>query len=315
MNTEVAIIGGSFAGLSAAMQLVRGHRKVVVIDDQKPRNRFASYSHGIFCLDGKSPSEIKETALHQLNQYPTFSLINGRATHVENQAENGFKIFLNNTETPDISNHKSQFSSNAKIVIAQKLILATGLRDELPNIPGVAEHWGQSVVHCPYCHGYELSHRALGVLASNPLSAHQAAMLPDWGVTTLFTQNQFIPDADQLALLTKRGVKIENTPVIKINGNGKDIYSVTLANGTERSIEGLYVAPKIHADNSIVSTLGCELTDSPLGKIIKVDEFKQTSVANVYAAGDNSNPMQNGTFAIASGVMAGVSVHQSLMFG
>lgn len=297
MKTEVVIIGGSFAGLAAAMQLVRGHRKVVVIDAGKPRNRFASHSHGIFCLDGKSPQEIKTTALSQLQQYPTFTFVEAQVINVEDNAENGLLV-----HTAD------------KSIIAKKLILASGVQDELPNIPGLLEHWGKSVIHCPYCHGYELSNRQLGVLASHPLSAHQAAMIPDWGSTTLFTQGKFMPDDKQLSLLTKRGVKIENMPITHINSDGKNITSVTLANGSEQVLQGLYVAPKISANNPIVKVLNCELEDSPLGEIIKVNEFKQTSVTNVYAAGDMSNPMQNGTFAITSGVMAGISVHQSLMF-
>ncbi|TMP55916.1 MULTISPECIES: NAD(P)/FAD-dependent oxidoreductase [Pseudoalteromonas] len=297
METEVVIIGGSFAGLAAAMQLVRGRRKVVVIDAGKPRNRFASHSHGIFCLDGKSPQEIKTTALSQLQQYPTFTFLEAQVINVEDNAQNGFLVRM--TE---------------KSIVAKKLILASGVQDELPNIPGLLKYWGKSVIHCPYCHGYELSNRELGVLSSHPLSAHQAAMIPDWGPTTLFTQGNFMPDDKQLALLTKRGVKIENIPITHINGDGKNITSVALSDGSERAMQGLYVAPKISANNPIVKALNCELEESPQGEIIKVNEFKQTSVNNVYAAGDMSNPMQNGTLAITSGVMAGISVHQSLMF-
>ncbi|WP_339721051.1 NAD(P)/FAD-dependent oxidoreductase [uncultured Paraglaciecola sp.] len=297
METEVVIIGGSFAGLAAAMQLVRGLRKVVVIDAGKPRNRFASHSHGIFCLDGKSPLEIKTTALSQLRQYPTFTFVEAQVIKVAANAENGLLI------------HTAENSFFAK-----KLILASGVQDELPNIPGLLEHWGKSVIHCPYCHGYELSNRELGVLANHPLSAHQAAMIPDWGPTTLFTQGNFMPDDKQLTMLTKRGVKVENAPITGINGDGKNITSVALADGSERALQGLYVAPKISAITPIVKALNCESEDSPLGEIIKVNEFKQTSVSNVYAAGDMSNPMQNGSLAITSGVMAGISVHQSLIF-
>jgi thioredoxin reductase len=297
METEVVIIGGSFAGLSAAMQLVRAHRKVVVIDASQPRNRFAAHSHGIFCLDGKSPEEIKNTALLQLQCYASFTYIAAQVLSAEPAVGNGVCV------------HTSNISLYAK-----KLILASGVQDELPNIPGLTEYWGKSVIHCPYCHGYELSNRELGVLASHPLSAHQAAMIPDWGATTLFTQGQFIPDAGQLDLLRKRGVKIEHTPVTRIRGNGEALTAVLLADGTERALQGLYVAPKISVNNPVVSALKCELVASPLGEIVKVNELKQTSVANVYAAGDISNPMQNGTLAIASGVMAGISVHQSLMF-
>ena len=130
MKTEVVIIGGSFAGLAAAMQLVRGHRKVVVIDAGKPRNRFASHSHGIFCLDGKSPQEIKTTALSQLQQYPTFTFVEAQVINVEDNAENGLLV------------HTAESS-----IVAKKLILASGVQDELPNIPGLLEHWGKSVIH------------------------------------------------------------------------------------------------------------------------------------------------------------------------
>jgi thioredoxin reductase len=297
MKTEVVIVGGSFAGLAAAMQLVRAHRKVVVIDAGQPRNRFAAHSHGIFCLDGKSPQEIKTTALAQLQRYPSFTFIEAEVLTIQHNAENDLLI-----------------QTSALSLVAKKLILASGVQAELPNIPGLAKHWGKSVVHCPYCHGYELSNRELGVLASHPLSAHQAAMIPDWGSTTLFTQGNFLPDTQQMDLLTKRGVRIEHIPVTGIKGDGENITAVILADGSERALQGLYVAPKISANNALVKALNCELAASPLGEIIQVNEFKQTSVANVYAAGDMSNPMQNGTLAITSGVIAGISVHQALMF-
>lgn len=298
MDTEVVIIGGSFAGLSAAMQLVRGRRKVLLIDAGKPRNRFSFHSHGVFCLDGKSPQDIKATALLQLRKYPSFYFINGLVTKIDHHAEHGFLIHSADVE-----------------VKAKKIILATGVKDELPNIPGVAEHWGKSVVHCPYCHGYELSDRKLGVLATHPLSAHQAAMIPDWGCTTFFTQGDYPLDEQQLDLLTRRGVTIEQQKITRVMGDGENIHGVVLADGSVHQLEGLYVAPKITARNPIVDALGCELEQSPLGDILKVNEFKQTSVAHVYAAGDMSNPMQNGTFAVHSGVIAGISTHQSLMFG
>lgn len=299
MKTEVLIIGGSFAGLAAAMQLVRGHREVVVLDAGRPRNRFAAHAHGIFGMDGKSPEDIKNIVLDQLKYYPSFQYRKGeavRGTYDELQQR-----FIIGT---------SEFE-----IIAKKVILATGVKDQLPQIKGLTERWGKTVVHCPYCHGYELSHRQLGVIATHPLSIHQAAMIPDWGVTTLFTQGILELDLEQRKLLEQRQVVIESSPVLTVNGQGSDIESVTLANGTEVAIKGIYVAPSIDISNPMLEAFKCELEEGPLGNVIKVNEFKETSFPGLFAAGDVSNIMQNGTLAIASGTIAGVGAQKSLMFG
>ncbi|MFA0813276.1 NAD(P)/FAD-dependent oxidoreductase [Microbulbifer epialgicus] len=297
MDTDVLIIGGGFAGLSAAMQLVRGRRKVVVMDTNKPRNRFAAASHGVFCLDGKTPAEIRTTALSQLQNYPSFRLVEDAAVGVD-EIEGGFAVTANNNE---------QF-------MTKKLILASGITDELPDISGVKEYWGKSVIHCPYCHGYELSDCPLGVLATSELSFHQAAMIPDWGATTLFTQGQFIPEGEALNHLLARGVILEETPIIKLAGKGADLNHALLADGRELPLEGLYVSPKANLNSSLIKMLGLELEETFIGNIVKVDDFKESSVKGVFVAGDLSNPMQSGTFAIASGTMAGVAAHRSLIF-
>ncbi|WP_445356260.1 NAD(P)/FAD-dependent oxidoreductase [Microbulbifer sp. EKSA008] len=297
MDTDVLIIGGSFAGLSAAMQLVRGRRKVVVLDANRPRNRFAKASHGVFCLDGKTPGEIRTTALTQLKAYSSFQLVDGAADRVEIQDE-GFAV-------------TAQGDTTFK---AKRLILATGISDQLPDIPGVKERWGRSVIHCPYCHGYELSDRPLGVLATSELSFHQAAMIPDWGATTLFTQGQFYPEGEVLDHLLARGVMLEEAPITQLVGEGDSLSEVVLADGRKVRLEGLYVSPKAEMSSPFISQLGLELEESFTGRIVKVDPFKETSVKGVFAAGDLSNPMQSGTFAIASGTMAGVGAHRSLIF-
>ena len=297
MNADVIIVGGSFAGLSAAMQLVRGRRNVVVIDANSPRNRFAKESHGVFCLDGKTPAEIRLTALSQLRSYPTFQLIEDTVSEV-NQTEDGFSVLLRNGQ----SYH------------SRKLILTTGITDLLPDIPGVKEHWGKSVIHCPYCHGYELQDRALGVLATSELSFHQAAMIPDWGTTTLFTQGQFKPEGEMRDYLLNRGVTIEDTVVTHVLGDGEDIHHVVLADGRKTPIKGLYVGPKIIVASPLISKLNLETIETPMGTIVKVNDFKESSMKGVFVAGDLSNPMQSGTFAVASGTMAGIAAHRSLIF-
>ncbi len=297
METEVVIIGGSFAGLAAAMQLVRGQRSVVVIDANSPRNRFAKTSHGVFCLDGKTPSEIRSTALSQLSIYPTFELVENTATKVI-QTESGFAVTL----------------ANGSKYNAKKLIIATGMTDELPDIPGVKERWGKSVIHCPYCHGYELRNRELGVLATTEISFHQAAMIPDWGVTTLFTQGIFKPEGEVLEHLISRGVTIEDTPITHVVGDNEQVEYVTLADGREIPIKGLYVVPKLIITSPLIDMLNLETIDAPLGKVVKVNDFKESSIKGVFVAGDLSNPMQGATFAIASGTMAGGAAHKALIF-
>ncbi|WP_444913314.1 NAD(P)/FAD-dependent oxidoreductase [Microbulbifer sp. PAAF003] len=297
MDTDVLIIGGSFAGLSAAMQLVRGRRKVVVLDAKRPRNRFAKASHGVFCLDGKTPEEIRSTALSQLQAYSSFQVVEGTADTVDVHEE-GFVV-------------AAQGDATFK---AKRLILATGITDQLPDIPGVKERWGRSVIHCPYCHGYELSDRPLGVLATSELSFHQAAMIPDWGATTLFTQGQFNPQGEVLDHLLARGVMLEEAPITQLEGEGDSLSEVVLGDGRKLPLEGLYVSPKAELTSPFIDQLGLELEESFTGQIVKVDGFKETSIKGVFAAGDLSNPMQSGTFAIASGTMAGVGAHRSLIF-
>ncbi|MBU2923343.1 NAD(P)/FAD-dependent oxidoreductase [Colwellia sp. 1_MG-2023] len=296
MQQDVIIIGGSFAGLSAAMQLVRGQRKVTVVDAGKPRNRFAKYSHGFFGLDGQAPKAIKQKTWQQLLEYDTATIIDAEAINVEKTGD-GFTIQLSN---------QSQLS-------AKKLILATGLQDILPDIKGIKSRWGETVVHCPYCHGYELRNRSLGVIATGPMSLHQAGMIPDWGVTTYFSQGEHFPDTEQKIFLQQRGVRFEDTPVIEVLGEGTDISAVKLADGRVIEVKGLYVGPKTQMASSIPKQLGCEFTQGPMGEIVITDDFKQTSIKGVFAAGDIVNPMQNATFASASGVMAGVGVHHQLI--
>ncbi|MBN7820103.1 NAD(P)/FAD-dependent oxidoreductase [Bowmanella yangjiangensis] len=296
MHTQVLIIGGSFAGLSAAMQLVRARKHVVVVDGGKPRNRFASHSHGFFGLDGETPGDIHQKALAKLLPYPDFTLHQGEVVSLVKDA-NGF--------TATLADNTS--------VHASKVILATGLHDQLPDIAGLASRWGKTVLHCPYCHGYENRDRPLGVLATSPLSIHQAKLIPDWGPTTYFSQGQFSPDPDARQMLEKRGVRIEETPVVELIGKAPQIRVVRLQDNRQLAIEALYVGPTTRMASPLAEQLGCEFEPGLMGPIVKIDDSQQTSISGVYAAGDLAIPMQNATLASASGVMAGVHVHHALI--
>ncbi|WP_018898345.1 NAD(P)/FAD-dependent oxidoreductase [Rhizobium sp. 2MFCol3.1] len=296
MTYDVIIVGGSFAGQSAAMQLARARRKVLVIDGHKPRNRFAEASHGFLGQDGKAPAAIIAEASRQLGLYKTVTQLQGEATEIGREGDL-FALTLADGTTQR----------------AARIVLATGVRDELPDIEGLQQRWGKTVIHCPYCHGYEVADRPLGVLAGNPMSVHQAQMIPDWGPTTYFTQGQWEPDPEQAALLDARGVVIVRSPVVELLGEGTDLEAVRLEDGRVLPLGGLFVAPKTHLTSPLAEQLGCALEAGPTGPFIRVDNFQQTTVKGVYAAGDAAVAMANATMASAAGVMAGVAAHRSLI--
>ncbi|WP_191487723.1 NAD(P)/FAD-dependent oxidoreductase [Pseudomonas sp. FEN] len=296
MSHFVGVVGASFAGLSAAMQLARARQRVLLIDSGRPRNRFAATAHGFLGQDGQSPQAIRDEALRQLLRYPTVEFVQGEAVSAR-QVEAGFAVVLaDGQETP-----------------VDRLILATGLRDELPAIPGLQERWGSTVLHCPYCHGYEVRDRALGVLATMPLSAHQAGLIPDWGPTVYFTQGLYEPEAEQLAYLQARGVRIERTPVVELLGQAPALEAVRLSDGRLIEVQALFAGPKTHMASPLAEQLGCLFDEGPSGPYLRVDGRKETTVPGVFAAGDAASPMHNATLASAAGVMAGFGVHQSLL--
>lgn len=296
MHYDVIIIGGSFAGLSAAMQLARARRQVLLVDAARPRNRYAAHAHGFLGQDGVPPQEIVANARAQLARYPTVSFLDGEAIQALAQ-DGGFAVVM----------------AGGEQVRGARLILATGMRDELPPLPGLQARWGQTVLHCPYCHGFEVAGEPLGVLAAHPMSVHQAMLLPDWGPTTYFTQGQFEPSPEDARHLGARGVRVERTPVVALLGDAPALTGVVLADGREAPLRALFVASRVHMASPLAEQLGCEFDEGPLGPVIRVDDMKQTTVPGVFAAGDASTPMSNATLASASGVMAGVCAHRSLV--
>ncbi|WP_338619397.1 NAD(P)/FAD-dependent oxidoreductase [Achromobacter sp. E1] len=296
MHYDVIIIGGSFAGLSAAMQLARARRQVLLVDAARPRNRYAAHAHGFLGQDGVPPQEIVANARAQLARYPTVSFLDGEAIQALAQ-DGGFAVVM----------------AGGEQVRGARLILATGMRDELPPLPGLQARWGQTVLHCPYCHGFEVADEPLGVVAAHPMSVHQAMLLPDWGPTTYFTQGQFEPSPEDARHLAARGVRVERTPVVALLGDAPALTGVALDDGREVPLRALFVASRVHMASPLAGQLGCEFDEGPLGPVIRVDDMKQTTVPGVFAAGDASTPMSNATLASASGVMAGVCAHRSLV--
>lgn len=293
---DVIVIGGSFAGHSAAIQLARARQSVLMLDTGAPRNRFADAAHGFLGQDGRAPHAIMRDAACQLLAYPTAEIRPMEAVEAWPEGE-GFTVRL----------------ANGALCQGKRLVIATGVTDTLPDIEGMAERWGETVLHCPYCHGYEVRDRPLGIIANNSMSAHQAALIPDWGPATYFTQGAYEPDEEQAALLARRGVAIERTPVVALLGDAPRLAGVKLADGRVVEMGAVFTAPSTRPTSPIAAALGCAMEDGPTGPFVKVDMWGATSVAGVYAAGDATSPMHNATFAAASGVLAGVGAHQSLV--
>ena len=297
MQHDAIVIGGSFAGLSAAIQIARARRSVCVIDADSPRNRFSKASHGFFGQDGNDPRAMIASARAQVQRYPTVQTIAGEASFVR-PINGGFEVTV----------------KGGAVLTAAKLVLAFGVSDMLPELPGLAERWGTSVLHCPYCHGFEYAGGRLGVLHSTPMSAHQALLIADWGPTTLYLNGAAPPDEETRLKLMQRGVTIEPARIGALRGEKGGLSSLLLEDGRDAPIDALYVAPRTRLNSAIAEQLGCALDDGPFGSVIRTDEKKLTTVPGVYAAGDIARVPHNASWAAADGVTAGVFLHQSLVF-
>ncbi len=297
MQIDFAVIGGSYAGLSAALQLARARRPVLVVDAGQRRNRFVDQAggqaHGFLTQDGRAPAAIAADARQQLLRYPTVRWIDGTAEHAR--------------VAPD---GRLAFDAGGQPIRAARLILALGVYDRLPPVPGLVERWGRSIFHCPYCHGYEMQAGRIGVVAATPMAVHQALMLPDWGTTTLFLNGQPAPDDVEQAALARRGVQVEATPITRIDG----LADVVLQDGRRLPMNGLFTQPQTAPASPVAEQLGCALADGPMGRFIDVNTLQETSVPHVYACGDAARAMGNVALAVADGVAAAVSAHRSTIF-
>lgn len=297
MVYDTIIVGGSFAGLSAALYLVRARRSVLILDTGKPRNRFAASSHGFFAQDGSDPKVMLDVMRQQVAAYPSAHFLEGKAVDAVRSGE-AFQVIVEDGDA----------------VIGAKLLLAFGITDILPDFPGLAQRWGKTVIHCPYCHGYEFSGLQLGVLNLSPASVHQAGLVPEWGPTTFFLNGGTI-EPEAAAALQRRGVVIEPEPVECLVGEGTALSAVRLCNGTERPISALFVGPTNRLNSDLPGRLGCAVEQSLLGSTVTVDDMQATNVKGVYAAGDITRAGHTITFASADGVMAALAIHRSLIFG
>jgi thioredoxin reductase len=294
---DAIIIGGSFAGLSAATYIARGRRSVCIVDTGSPRNRFAPHSHGFFTHDGSEPGTMLATARSQVEKYSTATFIDAAAASATRESD-GFSVRL----------------ATGDVLESTKLVLAFGISDQLPAIPGLAERWGRSVLHCPYCHGYEFSGRRLGVLRVSDLSAQQAMLIAEWGPTTFYLNGDPEPDDATLLELRRRGVSVDSTPIRGLQGRNDQLSAIEFTDGRTSPVDALYLGAPTRLNSDIAQQLGCELTEGRFGPVVRTDDSRMTTVPGVYAAGDIVRDAHTLTWASADGVTAGLAVHRSLVF-
>lgn len=291
---DVIIIGGSYAGLSAAMALGRALRHVLIIDSGLPCNRQTPYSHNFITHDGEKPSAIAQKAKEQALHYKTIQYYNGLAT-VGKQIENGFQIS----------------TKNGEVFEAKKIIFASGVKDNMPNIKGFDACWGISVIHCPYCHGYEVRHQNTGIFANGDMAYHYAQLISNWTKSlTIFTNGKATFTEAQLNRLQKHQIAIVENEIAEIIHEKGQIQQLLFTDDTTYSLQAIYARPQFEQHCKIAEQLGCELTEQGL---LKVDMFQKTTIEGVFACGDNASLMRSVANAVATGNTAGAVLNNLMI--
>jgi thioredoxin reductase len=289
---EVIIIGGSYAGLSAAMSLGRALRQVLLIDSGQPCNSATPHSHNFLTQDGQTPAVISGIAREQVSAYKTVTFYEGTATSAVKTAT-GFEVMTGAGDR----------------FISKKIVLATGIKDILPDIEGIKACWGISVIHCPYCHGYEVRDQKTGILGNGEYGFEFSKMISNWtNDLTLFTNGASILTREQTEKISPR-VRIIETPIDHIEQQQGSIRNLVFKDNTKAAVSALYTRPPFVQHSGIPAELGCALTEQGY---IQVDVQQKTTVPGVFACGDNSQPMRSVAFAVATGSMAGAALNREL---
>lgn len=301
---DVVVIGGGAAGLNAALVLGRARRSVVVVDSGEPRNAPAEGVHGFLSRDGVPPGELLAVGRDEVARYGG-RFVSGRVARAERVG-------------PEREDGPSQAASEVRgepefrvelvdgaVLRSRRIVVATGLRDELPEVPGLREGWGEYALHCPYCHGFEVADEPLGVLGTHQRSPHQALLVREWSSDLVYFAVRPLSEADREAL-TGRGVHVVDGPVSAVSADGVRTPDGFVAR------RAVFVAAEFRPHDALLESLGCERDDAGW---VRVDAWGATSVPGVYAAGNVVDPMAQVVSAAAAGAKAAVGLHAGLVFG
>jgi thioredoxin reductase len=298
---DVVVVGGGAAGLSAGLTLGRARRSVLVIDSGSPRNAPAGHVHNYLAREGSSPLDLLAAGRAEVIGYGG-EVVNGTAVSATT-VDGGFQVVLD----------------DGRAVRGRRLLVTTGLVDELPKVTGLAQRWGRDVLHCPYCHGWEVRDQAIGILAGSPVSVHQALMFRQWSADLiLFLNDQPTPGADELEQLAARGIVVVTGEVESVEVDDDRITGVRLRNGDVVARQALVVGPRFSARAELLGGLGLsatafEMGGQALGTYIAADPVGATTVAGVWVAGNVADPRAQVISAAAAGVNTAAAINADLI--
>lgn len=299
-NWDVLIVGGGSAGLSAALMLGRSRRRVLVVDEGRPRNRFAGHMHGVLGRDHTSPLDLLAAGRAELERYDGVVIRPGVVAEATGSVEGGgFEIVLHDGER-----HR-----------ARRMLVAAGLRDELPGIPGLAEQWGRGAFVCPYCDGWEARDRRVAVIATSPANAHQAQLMRQLSPQVTFYRHGVDLPPDVRAGLLARGIGLDERAVAEVVADEQGrLRGIRLADGTDVAVDAIFVGPTPRPNDAILLALGAATAEQPMGGAwVAVDAMGRTSVPGLWAAGNVTDGRASVPFAMAAGNMAGAAVNADLV--
>ena len=292
---DVVVVGGGVAGLSAALVLGRARRRVVVVDAGQPRNAPAAHSHGFLSRDGMDPAQLLATGRREVLGYGG-QLLAGRAVGIDRLEGARFAVRL----------------AEGGPLGARAVVVATGLRDELPEIPGLRARWGQDVHVCPYCHGYEVGDSALGVIGGHDraFSLRQAQLIRQWSEDVVFFPHRIVLQAHERQELLARGVRIVEGDVTRIVSDETGVRGVELAEAPMVERAALFVAPRFVPSDELLTALGCELDDEGW---VATDRTGRTSIDGVWAPGNVADRTAQLINAAAAGSAAAIALNNTYL--
>lgn len=305
LDQDVVIVGAGPAGLSAAQMLGRARRRTLVLDSDSPRNRFAEHMHAVVGFDGTSPSELRRRGREEAERYGV-AFRSARVASVT-EIDGGLEVVL---------------AGSTERITTRAVLAATGVSDRMPDVPGLAERWGRTVLHCPYCHGWEVRDRRIGVLATSPMSLHQIELVRQWSPEVVaFTAAAGDLGDDVRERLRARGIRTVASPVVAVTGPAEAaddaddaaIGDVVTADGQRVAIDAIFTGGHLEPHDGFLAGLDLARADGPVGSFITVDAAGATSHPLVWAAGNVVAPMANVPLSMGAGSMAGAAVNAALV--